>query len=74
MRQFILGIVVGSALTASLGVAGNFYNDKGQPAGPRGSIQQYDYFRQRQQYLDINAMRQQADQAATEQRLNPCGR
>jgi hypothetical protein len=74
MRQFITGIIVGSALTASLGLAGNFYNDKGQPAGPRGSVQQYDYFRQRQQYLDINAMRKQVDRAATEQRLNPCER
>jgi hypothetical protein len=74
MRQFILGIVVGSALTASLGLAGNFYNDKGQPAGPRGSVQQFDYFRQRQQWLDIGAMRQQADRGAAEQRKAPCDR
>jgi hypothetical protein len=74
MRQFITGIIVGSALTASLGLADNFYTSKGQPAAPRGSVQKFDYFRQRQQYLDINAMRQQADRMATEQQLNPCGR
>jgi hypothetical protein len=74
MRQFITGIIVGSALTASLGLADNFYNSKGQPAAPRGSIQQFEYYRQRQQYLDINAMRKQADRLATEQQLNPCGR
>jgi hypothetical protein len=73
MRQFITGILVGSALTASLGVAG-FYDDKGKVKAPKGSVQQYDYFRQRQQYLDVNALRQQADRAATEQQLHPCGR
>jgi hypothetical protein len=72
MRHCILGIVVGSALTASLGLAGNFYNDKGQPAGPHGSVQQYDYFRQRQQWLDIGAMRQQADRERLERQVNPC--
>jgi hypothetical protein len=74
MRQFITGVLVGSALTASLGLAESIYNSKGHPAAPRGSIQQYDYFRQRQQYLDIGAMRQQTDRMATEQKLNPCGR
>jgi hypothetical protein len=72
MRHFILGIVVGSALTASLGLAGNFYNDKGQPAGPRGSVQQYDYFRQRQQWLDIGAMRRQSDRERMERPGKPC--
>jgi hypothetical protein len=74
MRQFITGVLVGSALTASLGLADNFYNSKGQPAAPRGSVQQFDYYRQRQQYLDIKAMRKQADRAAAEQRLKPCGK
>jgi hypothetical protein len=72
MRQFITGIMVGSALTASLGMAGNFYNDKGQPAGPHGSVQQYDYFRQRQQWLDIGAMRQQSDRERIERQGKPC--
>jgi hypothetical protein len=72
MRQFITGIMVGSALTASLGMAGNFYNDKGQPAGPRGSVQQYDYFRQRQQWLDIGAMRQQSERERMERPGEPC--
>lgn len=61
MNQFIGGVIVGTLLTASLGLAGNLYDSKGQPAAPRGSIQSYDYFRQRQQQLDIGAMRQQAD-------------
>jgi hypothetical protein len=72
MRQFITGVIVGSAVTASLGMAGNFYNDKSQPAGPRGSVQQYDYFRQRQQWLDIAAMRQQSEQERIERPGKPC--
>jgi hypothetical protein len=72
MRQFITGIIVGSVLTASLGVAATFYNDKGQLGGPRGSVQQYDYFRQRQQWLDIGAMRQQSERERIERPGKPC--
>jgi len=58
MNQFILGVLVGSVLTASLGMAGsNLYNKDGALRAPRGSQQQYDYFRQRQQFLDIGALR-----------------
>lgn len=73
MKQFIGGVILGTLLTASLVLAGNFYDKSGQPAAPRGSIQQYDYFRQRQQQLDIGTMRQQADRAATDRKLGkPC--
>jgi len=73
MRQFSLGLIVGIVLSASVGLAGNLYDSKGQPAAPRGSIQQYDMFRQRQQQLDIGAMRRQADQAKLDGKLGkPC--
>lgn len=73
MGQFSLGLIVGIVLSASVGIAGNLYDRAGQPAAPRGSTQQYDYFRSRQQQLDIGAMRQQADRAATDRKLGkPC--
>jgi hypothetical protein len=73
MKLFIVGLVVGSALTASMGLAGQFYNSKGEPSGPAGSIQQYDYFRQRGAYLDLQALRRQADRQRVEGRLGkPC--
>ena len=62
MKQFMLGVLVGASVMASLAGAGNPYDRSGQPAAPRGSIQQYDYFRQRQQQLDVGALRRQADQ------------
>jgi hypothetical protein len=76
MRQFSIGLIVGVVLSGSLGLAQNLYDRDGQPAAPRGSIQQYDYFRNRQQQLDIGAMRKQLDRQAAEQRQNqlrqPC--
>ena len=74
MRNFIFGFLLGSLLTGSLGLAGTFYDSKGQPAAPRGSIQQQDYFRMRQQFLDLNALRRQGEEALREQRLHPCGK
>lgn len=62
MNQFIGGVIVGTLLTASLGFAGNMYDRSGNPAAPKGSIQSYDYFRQRQQQLDVGALRRQSEQ------------
>lgn len=74
MKQFMLGLVIGSALTGGLVGAGTFYDSKGQPNAPTGSIQQYDYFRQRQLFLDAGAIRKQAERDRIQQQLNPCGR
>lgn len=74
MRNFILGFLLGSFLTGSLGLAGPFYDSNGQPSNPRGSIQQFDYFRQRQLFLDAAAMRRNQEEALRQQRLNPCVR
>jgi len=71
MKQFGLGLVVGSILTASLGLAG-IYDKSGQPAAPRGSVQQSDYFRERQQQLDIQALRRESDRQRAERQLHPC--
>lgn len=62
MRQFVLGILVGSVVTGTVGGAGTFYDSKGNVRAPAGSVQQYDYFRQRQQQLDLQQMRKQMDQ------------
>jgi hypothetical protein len=74
MRQLILGAIVGSLLTTGLGVAGTFYDSKGQPNAPRGSIQQQDYFRLREQFLDTQAIRRNQEEQRRHDRLNPCGR
>jgi hypothetical protein len=74
MKQFILGILVGSLVTGTVVGAGTFYDSKGNVQAPRGSVQQYDYFRQRQQQLDIQHMRDQMDREALERKLgqHPC--
>ena len=73
MKQFVLGVLVGSLVTGTVVGAGNFYDSKGQPAAPRGSVQQYDYFRQRQLYLDMSNMRKQMEQQELDRRLGkPC--
>jgi hypothetical protein len=62
MKNLILGIVLGSTLTAGLGIAGsNLYNGQGQVKAPYGSTQQFDYFRQRQSWLDLAASRMAAE-------------
>lgn len=71
MRTFILGIVLGSALTAGLGYAGNFYDSHGKPNAPRGSIESFDYFRQRQALLDLDYVRRAQE---SQSHLYPCGR
>jgi hypothetical protein len=56
MRQFILGCLVGVILTASVNaLAGK------DSVGRSPQQQQYDYFRQRQMWLDIGQMRRQMD-------------
>ncbi len=74
MKHFMLGVLTGSLLTGSFGLAGTFYDGKGQPNAPAGSIQQFDYFRERQQFLDLGAMRRNQEEALRQQRLNPCVR
>ena len=74
MKQFTLGILFGSLVTGTVVGAGSLYDSKGNVAAPRGSQQQFDYFRQRQQQLDIQHMRDQMDQQQLDRRLgkNPC--
>lgn len=69
MKPFIVGLLLGSALTGAMVSAGNFYDSSGKPNAPYGSIQQYDYFRQRQQALDLNAIRRNSDGRIAD----PCG-
>jgi len=74
MKQFILGLLVGSMITGTVVGAGSFYDSKGNVRAPSGSVQQFDYFRQRQQQLDIKHMREQQDREALDRKLgkNPC--
>jgi hypothetical protein len=74
MKQFILGILFGSLVTGTVVGAGSLYDSKGNVAAPRGSQQQFDYFRQRQQRLDIEHMRDQMDKQQLDRKLgrNPC--
>ncbi|MBL8039528.1 MAG: hypothetical protein JNN16_18710 [Nitrospira sp.] len=55
MKHFILGALLGSIITRGLSMVGTFYDSNGQSAAPRESVQQFDYFYQRQ--LDIKHMR-----------------
>ncbi len=71
MKQLMLGLVLGSVLTGGLVEAGGkLYGKDGSVQAPRGSIQSQDYFRQRQQWLDLRALRQNSDAA----KHNPCGK
>jgi hypothetical protein len=72
MKQFTLGILFGSLVTGTVVGAGSL--SKGNVAAPRGSQQQFDYFRQRQQQLDIEHMRDQIDKQQLDRKLgrNPC--
>jgi hypothetical protein len=75
MRQFILGLVMGSVVTGTVVGAGNLYDSKGNVQAPRGSTQQFDYFRQRQQQLDVENMRKQMDQQESNRKYDqkkPC--
>jgi hypothetical protein len=44
-------------------------NSKGNVAAPTGSQQQFDYFHERQQQLDIGHMRKQMDQQELDRKL-----
>lgn len=74
MRQFILGIVIGSAVTGTVVGAASFYDSNGNSKAPSESVQQYDYFRQRQQWLDLQHMREQMDRQKLDRKLGkrPC--
>jgi hypothetical protein len=74
MQQFVLGILVGSLVTGSIVGAGTFYDSKGNANAPAGSVQQFDYFRQRQMFLDTSNMRKQMEQQELDRKLgkNPC--
>jgi hypothetical protein len=73
MKQLILGIMIGSVMTGTVVGAGSLYDSKGNVAAPRGSQQQFDYFRQRQQQIDIGHMRKQMEQQELGgRRGNPC--
>lgn len=72
MRNFVGGVIVGVLFSASVGLAG-MYDKSGNSAAPRGSIQQQDYFRQRGQQLDIQALRREADRQRSERSQGrPC--
>jgi hypothetical protein len=75
MKQFILGILFGSLVTGTVAGAGKLYDSKGNVKAPSGSQQQFDYFRQRQQQIDIGHMRRQMEQQEFDRkynRTNPC--
>ena len=74
MKQLILGIMIGSLVTGRVVGAGSLYDSKGNVAAPRGSQQQFDYFRQRQQQIDISNMRRQMEQQELNRKLgkSPC--
>jgi len=74
MRQFILGMLVGSVVTGTVVGAGTFYDSKGNVKAPSGTVQQFDYFRQRQMFLDMGNMRKQMEQQELERKSDrrPC--
>jgi hypothetical protein len=74
MKQLMFGVLLGSLLTTGIGLARDLYDSKGNVQAPRGSQQSYDYFRQRQQQLDVGALRRQADQAPRSGLADPCAR
>ena len=74
MTRFTLGMILGGLLTGSIGFAAQFYDSSGQPNAPRGSIQQQDYFRARQQFLDLNAVRRNQEEVLRHERFTPCGK
>ena len=69
MRLFILGILLGICFdTTVTAIAKDYLNRSPQQ-------QQYDYFRQRQQQLDVEHMRKQLDQQEFDRKYNtrkPC--
>lgn len=75
MKNLMLGILIGSCLTAGVGVAQELYNRDGNIQAPRGSVQQYDFFRQRGAFLDLQKMRENSDRDRINGMMNmPCER
>ena len=74
MKQFVMGILFGSLVTGTVVGAGSIYDSKGNVKAPSGSQQQFDYFRQRQQQIDISNMRKQMEQQEFDRKhgKNPC--
>jgi hypothetical protein len=74
MKHFTLGILFGSLIIGTVVGAGSLYDSKGNVAAQRGSQQQFDYFRQRQQQIDISKMRKQMEQQDLDRKLGktPC--
>jgi hypothetical protein len=68
MTQFFVGLVLGSVLTTGLGLAQRDFLDR------TPQQQKYDYFRERQQQLDIENIRknQDAERLRNLGRTNPC--
>jgi hypothetical protein len=71
VRHLMIGIILGAVMTGGLVSAGTFYDSKGNVQAPRGSQQSFDYFRERQLFLDAGAVRRNSDE---QRRLNPCAR
>jgi hypothetical protein len=74
MKQLMLGILIGVTLSALGATAGTFYDSSGAPSAPHGSVQQFDYFRERQAQLDIGAIRRGQEQDRIDSLTRPCGR
>lgn len=73
MNNLMLGFILGSVLTGTI-VGAGFYDQNGQPNAPAGSIQQFDYFRQRQLFLDATNLRRNQEEQMRQHRLTPCER
>lgn len=74
MTRFMLGLAVGLGLAGTIALAGDLYDRQGNPSAPRGSVQQFDYFRGRQQQLDVQALRREADRQRLERQVHPCAK
>lgn len=69
MRQFILGCLVGGLLMTGMVAVAEI-----DSLGRSPQQQKYDYFRERQQQLDVEHMRKQMDQRELDRKLRhqPC--
>jgi hypothetical protein len=74
MKQFLAGIILGSLLTGTLVGATRFYDSNGSVKAPAGSVESFDYFRQRQLFIDVGHMREQADRDRLERATKPCAK
>jgi len=74
MYKLITGFLLGSLVTAGVTMAGTFYNDKGAPNAPVGSVQQFDYFRWRGTQLNVERLERDAEQQRLNTLTKPCAR